>query len=293
MNILLTGGSGDLGMLLAYQLLQAGHHPVNLDVRPPLVEWGRFIQGSVTDPEILAHSLNGIDQVVHIAAWHGIHEFRKEKDVFDFWELNVTGTFLLFEYAARAGIDQLIYISSTSVDEWPGVYGHTKIMGEEIARTYAARHGMSVLILRPRAFIPPWNTFAYQDYTEWARWFQKGAVHIDDVVQAAVLSLGLLTQRSLPEPPILTLDSGYEFSEYDLAHWDELVPVTTFATTYPEHLGLLEKYGLDPAVKPSRLDISAAQSLLRYQPRYSMRNLLSELQAFGREGPPRPPALTA
>ena len=33
-----------------------------------------------------------------------------------------------------------------------GVYGSSKIIGEEIVHTYAARHGMRVCSLRPRAF---------------------------------------------------------------------------------------------------------------------------------------------
>ena len=33
-----------------------------------------------------------------------------------------------------------------------GVYGSSKIIGEEIVRTYAARHDMRVWSLRPRAF---------------------------------------------------------------------------------------------------------------------------------------------
>jgi len=35
MKVLLTGGSGDLGQALVPRLLNAGHIPVILDIRPP------------------------------------------------------------------------------------------------------------------------------------------------------------------------------------------------------------------------------------------------------------------
>jgi hypothetical protein len=46
-------------------------------------------------------------------------------------------------------------------------------------------------------------------------------------------------------------------------------------------------YGLDPAVKPTRLDISETVRWLGYKPIYSLATLLSELAAYGDSGPPR------
>jgi hypothetical protein len=45
-------------------------------------------------------------------------------------------------------------------------------------------------------------------------------------------------------------------------------------------------YGLDPALKPTKLDISETVRWLDYKPAYSLANLLSELAAFGDSGPP-------
>jgi nucleoside-diphosphate-sugar epimerase len=41
-------------------------------------------------------------------AWHGIHEDRGEKDAYDFVDLNVRGTFEVFEAAASAGIGKVV-----------------------------------------------------------------------------------------------------------------------------------------------------------------------------------------
>ena len=232
MKILLTGGSGDLATILAPMLAAQGDEPRLFDLRPPRTPTPFYYPGSILNREQLAAAMAGIDVVVHIAAWHGIHEDRGEKDVFDFWELNVTGTFYVLELAVRAQIKNILTISSTSVDEWPGIYGSSKLLGEELARTYAARHGLNIINLRPRAFIPHWNRAVYDDYIEWARWFWKGAVHIADVAQAALQSIDLLARTQLDAPLTLVVDGAYEFSEDDLAHWDADGPGTTFARVY-------------------------------------------------------------
>ena len=190
MKILLTGGSGDLGQTLVPRLLANGDMPVALDVRVPidLRQGAMFVQGSVLDRSKLKESLQGCHCIVHIAAWHGIHESRGEKNAYDFFDLNVRGTFEVFEAAVSLGINKIIYISTTSVRRPDTLYGHSKILAERIAEDYADHRGMNVITLRPRSFIPFWNHDAYTGYSDWARWFWNGAVHIDDVAAAVMLS---------------------------------------------------------------------------------------------------------
>jgi nucleoside-diphosphate-sugar epimerase len=139
MRVFLTGGSGDLGQVVSVSLVERGDTPLCFDVRPPAYSGCDYRPGSILDRDTLRTAITDADMVVHIAAWHGIHAFRKEKDVYDFWDLNVSGTFNVFEAAQAAGIQRVIYISSTDAEEPYTVYGHTKVMGEKIAQTYAAR----------------------------------------------------------------------------------------------------------------------------------------------------------
>ena len=288
MRILLTGGSGDLGHVLSKTLDERGDTPVRMDVRAPRTERGVFVEGSILDQPLLRQSMDGVDCVVHIAAWHGFHEFSKQKDVYDFWNLNVAGTFYVLQTAVEAGIQKIVHISSESVTDWAGIYGHTKVLGEEMVRAYAERHGLDIVTLRPRAFIPYWNTDVYQSYLEWAQWFWKGAVHIDDVNQAVMQSIDLLAQKSLPTPLTLNVDGAYEYTPADLANWDADGDGSTFKKYYPEYYDMAVKYGLDPALKPTTLDISETRRQLGYDPQYSLKNLLIELEKFGIEGPPTP-----
>jgi nucleoside-diphosphate-sugar epimerase len=290
MRVLLTGGSGDLGQTLVPRLLGRGDRPVILDIRPPgdLRRDAMFVPGSVLDRPALREALRGCDCVVHIAAWHGIHEDSGEKDAYDFFDLNVRGTFEVFEAAAAAGITNVVYISTTSVRRPDTLYGRSKILAERIAEDYATYRGMNVISLRPRGFIPFWNRAVYTRYRDWARWFWRGAVHIDDVAAAVLLGLDLLSRQRLTQHLVLTLDSAYEYTDADLEHWDDSGAGSTFRKYYVGQYDLALSHGLDPAAKPTKLDIAETVRWLGYKPAYSLGCLLAELAAYGDAGPPVP-----
>jgi nucleoside-diphosphate-sugar epimerase len=289
MKILLTGGSGDLGRTLVPRLLKRGDTPVVLDIRAAvdLPRGAVFIQGSVLDRSSLREHLRDCDCIVHIAGWHGIHEDRGVKGADDFFDLNVRGTFEVIAAAALVGIDKIIYISTTSIRRPDTLYGRSKILAERIAEDYARYGNMNVITLRPRGFIPYWNHNVYSKYSDWARWFWRGAVHIDDVASAVLLSVDLVARQRLEQHLVLTLDSAYEYTEGDLERWDADGAGSTFRKYYPEYYNLAVSYGLDPAAKPTKLDISETVHWLGYRPSYSLANLLSELATYGDRGPPR------
>ena len=156
MKVLLTGGSGNLGQTLVPRLLNKGDTPVILDVRAPLnlQKEAVFVQGSILDRSELTRIFYGCDCIVHIAAWHGIHETRGEKNSYDFFDLNVRGTFEVFAAAASLGINNIIFISTTSVYRPDTRYGSSKILAELIAEDYRKHSQMNVIgfypILEPR-----------------------------------------------------------------------------------------------------------------------------------------------
>jgi nucleoside-diphosphate-sugar epimerase len=284
MKVLLTGGSGDLGQALACQLVARADVPINLDVRAPAQASGEFVEGSILDRRLLETVLPGVDCVVHIAAWHGIHEFRKERDAFEFWELNVTGTLTLLECCARSNCSKFVFISSTSVDDWPGVYAHSKLVGEDLMRTYSARHGMCILSLRPRAFIPHWNRSVYASFPGWARWYWKGSVHVHDVCQSVLKAIDFLHSQSASteeEQRPLTIDGACDFSKEELENWDSQGPGSTFRKHFGEEAyRLAVKYELDPACKPNILGSADAERVIGYRPKYGFAQMLEELANY-------------
>jgi nucleoside-diphosphate-sugar epimerase len=289
MKIFLTGGSGDLGLLLGRDLEQRGDQPVRMDIRPPKnPQRGQFIPGSILDRDLLHQRLQGVDCVVHIAAWHGIHLVTGQKNACDFWDLNVTGTFNVFQAAADLGIRNVLYISSTSVLDRFGIYGHSKVLGEEIALAYHQRHAMQVITLRPGAFIPYWNRVVYPSFSEFARWYWKGAVHITDVVQAVLKSIDRLKAGGLESNLTLYVDGKYEYTPQDLQYWDADGAGTTFGKYYARYAATAARFGLEPGQKPQVFDIQPTRQWIGYEPVYSPLNLLEDLAAYGAEGPPPP-----
>jgi len=288
MKVLLTGGAGDLGTVLTPLLEARGDTPLRLDIVPPTDPGGVYVAGSILDRDGLTRWLAGVDSVVHIAAWHGIHETTGAKDVYAFWDLNVTGTMNVFEAAHRAGVTQVVYLSSTSVRHRASLYGHTKVLGEEIAQTYKTRHSMQVVILRPRGFIPHWNRAVYASFVAWLAWFWHGAVHIEDVAHAVVRSLDRLATSAEVPPMALVVDGAYEYPAADLATWDAEGPGSTFKRYYAPYEALVRRYGLPPEAKPWCYDIAETQHWLGYVPRYSLRQALEELVRYGPAGPPGP-----
>lgn len=286
MKILLTGGSGDLGKVLACRLEKRGDVAVRFDLCAPTGSHGQYVSGSILDREKLREVMTDVDCIVHIAAWHGYHEFTKKKNVYDFWDVNVTGTFNVFQTALEANIKKIIFISSESVTNIKGVYGWTKVMSEQIAQRYADQHHLNVLTLRPRAFIPYWNQEVYQSFVEWAKWFWNGAVHIDDVAQAVMQGIDLLATKSLQQHLVLPIDGAYEYTAEDLASWDRAGVGTTFKKYYKKYYDLAIQHGLNPAAKPTQQDMSESKRWLGYVPHYSLKSLLEDLQRYGEKGPP-------
>lgn len=285
MKILLTGGAGDLGKVLSYQLEKLGHTAIRYDVRKPKDPYGQFIAGSILDRETLNKNLLNIDCLVHIAAWHGIHEFTRQKDFYDFWDLNVTGTVNVFQAAAEKYIKNIIFISSESVVDNNGVYGWTKALGEQIAQRYFDYNHLNVLTLRPRAFIPYWNHEVYKSYIDWVKWYWKGAVHISDVAQSIIKGIELLANTTLDRHLILPVDGAYEYTQQDLQDWDKNGSGETFKKYYGKYYELVKSCGLDPSLKPTIQDISETTHWLAYKAQYSLINILKDLAKYGINGP--------
>ncbi len=285
MKVFLTGGSGDLGTVLTHRLQKRGDTVLRYDVREPSDTQGQFIKGSVLDREQLSKNLQGVDCIVHIAAWNSHHESRKNKNVYDFWDLNVTGTFNVFQAALEANVKKIIFISSDAVESNNGVYGWSKILGEEIAQRYIDAHYFSVLTLRPCAFIPHWNREHFQSFAEWAKWFCKGAVHINDVAQAIIQGIDLISQKSLYEHLVLPIDGAHNYTESDIQQWDKAGSGSTFKKYYDKYYSVAMQYGLDLSSKPTWQDISDTKDWLGYSPSYRLENMFEDLIQYGEKGP--------
>ena len=82
---------------------------------------------------------------------------------------------------------------------------------------------------------------------------------------------------------------GFRRHRQDHLHFDDQLLSAGYTVRQQQtgYYDLALSYGLDPQLKPTRLDISETVRWLGYKPSYSLANLLSELAAYGDHGPPQ------
>ncbi len=199
MRVLITGAGGNLGRAVIPALERQGHTLRLLDFRP-LETAHESVVGDVRDPVAVAEAMVGVDAVVHAAALHGVH--LDAWPASDFWSINTTGTFTVYEAARAAGVERVVLASSMVVyggiggddGRWqvrteesplsPGdVYGLTKVVAEETARFFASAHRLSTVSLRLGMFVS--ETFERYGFR-----LLFGGVDDRDVGQAVALALG-------------------------------------------------------------------------------------------------------
>jgi UDP-glucose 4-epimerase len=170
MRVLITGGGGNLGRVLAPALEEAGHEPLLMDNRD-LKTPHEVVLGDVRNKTEVLEVLRNVDTVVHAAALHGIHLDKYTTD--DFWNLNVAGTRNVYEAARECGVGKMLMCSTMGVygedalgtgdppvitEDLPlqpsDFYGFSKRVCEEIAAFYYQRHGIRTVAYRLGMFVP-------------------------------------------------------------------------------------------------------------------------------------------
>lgn len=159
-RILVTGGAGYVGSHTVVQLLDASAQVVIIDnlsnskpvVIPRIVEiTGKrpvFIEGDVRDRKLLRSVFNNyqIDTVIHFAGMKAVGESVQKP--LKYYDNNVSGSLILFEEMARAGVKSLVFSSSATVygdpasvpitEDFPlkttNPYGQSKLIVEEILK---------------------------------------------------------------------------------------------------------------------------------------------------------------
>jgi len=209
-SVLLTGASGFVGGHLAEALVRkkqkikllvrsSSRLAFNPDSNMQLCE------GDVTDPASLQKAMAGVETVYHLAG------ILRGPNFANYEWVNAQGTRNVCEALAREKKGKkLVYVSSLSAagpseinrpltEEMPAhpvsFYGQTKLMGEEIVRSYQKK--LKIVILRPAAVYGPRE----KDLLEYFKMVKQGwvfvpgdgaqkvsFVHVFDLVEAILLA---------------------------------------------------------------------------------------------------------
>lgn len=169
MKVLVTGASGFLGRAVASAVRDAGHEVRTFQRRPSGVDGVSDALGTMTDAAAVAHAVDGVEAVVHLAA-----KVSLAGDPADFERVNVEGTRTLLAAARAAGVSRFVFVSSPSVAhtgssisgdgaapaspaQARGDYARTKAAAELLALA-ADAPGFAVVAVRPHLVWGPGDT---------------------------------------------------------------------------------------------------------------------------------------
>lgn len=301
---LVTGGAGFIGSNLCEAILNMGCRVRCLDNlstgKKENVELFKsnpnysFILGDIRDEAVCAAACEGVDYVLHQAAWGSVPRSIAMPLLYE--EINIRGTLNMLEAAKNAKVKCFVYASSSSVygdaPTLPKVegaegnllspYALTKRVDEEYAKLYTRLYGLKTVGLRY------FNVFGRRQdpngaYAAVIPKFIKqllngeaptingdGKQSRDFTYIANVVEANLKAAASSDEAAGEAFNIAYGGREYLLDVYNSLV----------EALGVDIKpiFGPDRAgdIKHSNADISKAKSLLGYAPEYSFDRGLKE-----------------
>lgn len=304
MRILITGGAGFIGSHLCDEYVKEGHTVLCLDnfmngnlinIRH-LLNYRNFklINGDIRDFDLLEKVVRDVDVIFHLAAQ--IHVDRSIIEPKLTYEINVLGTQNVLEVARIYDVRKVIYTSTSEVygsaqyvpmDEnhplaAPHPYGASKIAADRMCYAYIQTYGMDICIMRPfNIFGPRQKDSGYggvisifvkrvldgmppiiygdgsqiRDYT-----------YIPDTVRAFD---SILNSKELIREPV-NFGTGKEIRIIDLA--DEIIRLCG-------EEGRIKPVHVEPRpgeVQRLVAQISKAQELLGWQPKYKLEDGLRE-----------------
>jgi uronate dehydrogenase len=159
----LTGAAGQIAGSMRAGLAERVARLRLLDVAPvqPAHPGEESLAADLRDQDAMTEALQGTHGVLHLGG------LADEADFHDLAEVNIVGTFHLYEAARRAGTRRVLYASSNRLTgfyptstivepEMPprpdGLYGVAKVAGEALGRLYADKFGLEVANVRIGSF---------------------------------------------------------------------------------------------------------------------------------------------
>ena len=257
MHALVTGSSGAAGRAVCDLLTARGDVVRMADVTPPTVLPSpphSFVRCDTRTPADVAAAMEGVEAVVHLAAWHCGHAPPVSDPTI--FSVNVDGTFNVVQAARAAKVRALVYASSMAIG-FAGVYGVTKVVGEDLCRMFHESTGEPAVSLRYHAFTP----LPYLAHL--GRAFRNGV----DVADVATATLAALDAAMAGRVELFTT----------IVHSDHAMPPHVrddFAVLgldwceaqVPGSADLLRRYEVDLPGRVEQHDLSAARDRLGWTP---------------------------
>ena len=295
MRVLVTGGAGFIGSHLVDDLVRSGHsvrvldnftHGTRVNLTSVLDDV-EMMRGDIRSSLAVGRAATGCEVVFHQAALNSVGRSFEIAD--RTMQTNATGTLTLLRAAAKRDVRRVVFASSSSVygahpaaqrsEDRPTVplspYAASKLIGEGMCRTVSAETGLETVALRyfnvfgPRqlairrhpAAIPAFIECAVEGraVTVFGRGYQRrDFTFVSDVVAANRLA------ANAPGVAGSCLNVGTGRAT-QINHLVQLV-----GDAFGRQLEIQYAAPRPADVENSFADISAAQTLLRYDPKVSL-----------------------
>jgi UDP-glucose 4-epimerase len=164
MHVLVTGGAGYIGSVVAAELIEAGHQVTVLDDlstghRDAVPSAARFVHGSIAEAD-KAFDDKPVDAVIHLAAKSLVAESVSSPQLY--WSNNVGGTLALLESMRRHSVKTIVFSSTaaaygeptevpiveTARTEPTNPYGASKLAVDHLLTSYVDAFGFAAVSLR-------------------------------------------------------------------------------------------------------------------------------------------------
>jgi nucleoside-diphosphate-sugar epimerase len=273
--VTITGAGGNGGQAVARVAAAAGYRLrlADMVVPPPdILALGEFIRCDTRSVTDVQQAVAGADAVIHLAAWHSAH--RPPVSDATIFAVNIDGTFNVFEACRANGIQAIVYASSMAYG-WGSVYGLTKVLGEEMCRTYHEITGASIAMLRYHEFVPaPYLTFGPR--------LLRNGVDRQDVAEATVAALtGAIERRFGLFRTIVHTAHG--IPDDVLADFPAKGPAW-LESQLPGAIDLIAKYDLSLPTAVEQHDLSEARDGIGWAPKIGFLDFLRDLRGRDARG---------
>ena len=305
MSIFVTGGAGYIGSVVVEDLRERGEEVVVIDNlvyghRQAVDEGVPFYQGNIGDKELVRRILSehNIDECMHFSAYAYVGESVENPQ--KYFENNVSQTLSLLEVLIERDIKKFVFSSTCStfgepqylpIDEkhpqWPtNPYGWSKLMVEQILKTYDHAYGLKSVSLRyfnacgatgnngehhdPETHLIPLVLFAAQGHIPHVSIFGddyptpdgtaiRDYIHVSDLASAHRLALEHLRSGKPSESINLGNGNGYSVKE--------VIDAARRVTGKPIEAKISPRRAGDPSKLVA--DATKAHEVLGWKPQYT------------------------